>query len=189
MGYTALADLLAPVSPSVWADLPIPQRQALDRVVLRTGADADGSITTDQRAVAAGFLSVVDRLAVTSPVLLAVDDLQWLDSSSLHVLGFVARRLSGPVGVLGAVRTTLHGESPASWLQLPRPDRIARMTLRPLSVGALHAVVSRRLGRSLPRPTMLRVHETSGGNPFFAIELARSVVDGAAGRRRSYRAR
>jgi len=177
MGYTALADLLSSVAPLVWADLPAPQRLAVDRVTLRVVDAGDGHAVTDQRAVAAAFLSVVELLARESPVLLAIDDLQWLDASSVRVLGFVARRLSGPVGVLGAARTTSDSVSAASWLQLPRPEQLRRITLRPLTVGALHAVISKRLGRSYPRPTMLRVHETSGGNPFYAIELARSIDD------------
>lgn len=182
MAYMALADLLGSVAPSAWADLPEPQRRAVDRIMLRTNDEGDDDAVTDQRAVAAGFASVIDRLARQGPVLLAIDDLQWLDSSSVHVLGFLARRLSGPVGLLGAVRTTSDDAPAASWIQLPRPDELHRITLRPLPVGALHAIVSQRLGRSYPRPTMLRVHETSGGNPLYAIELARWIDDGQGGR-------
>jgi hypothetical protein len=58
---------------------------------------------TDRRAVAAAFLSVIERLS--DPVLLAIDDLRWLDPTSVHVIAFAARRLSGPVGFLGIVRT------------------------------------------------------------------------------------
>jgi ATP/maltotriose-dependent transcriptional regulator MalT len=179
MGYTALADLLGSVAPSTWAKLPAPQRGAMDRITLRT-SDEDGQPPTDQRAVAAGFLAVLDHLAREGPVLLAIDDLQWLDSSSVRVLEFVARRLRGPIGLLGTVRT-MSAEDSAAWFQTPQPDRLNRITLRPLSVGALHAVLSRRLGHSYPRPTMLRIHETSGGNPFYAIELARSIDNRGSG--------
>ena len=47
---------------------------------------------------------------------------------------------------------------------------------RPLSVGALHRLLHDRYGRSFARQTLLRIHERSGGNPFFALELAR-VLD------------
>ncbi|MDT5340010.1 MAG: hypothetical protein QOD90_5515 [Mycobacterium sp.] len=179
MAYTALGNLLGSVSPSVWADLPGPQRQAVDRIMTRTQDPDDHQAVTDQRAIAAGFSSVVDHLAREGPLLLAIDDLQWLDSSSARVLDSVVRRLSGPVGMLGAVRAA-HASS-VSWFQPPKPDRIQRIGLRPLRVGGLHAVISQRLGRSFPRPTMLRIHQTSGGNPFYAIELARSINEGAGG--------
>ena len=102
--YASLADLLS-IDPAAWAELPEPQRRAIDQVLLRTESDTPA---TDQRAVAAAFLSVIKRLADDSPVLLAIDDLQWLDPSSVHVLSFAVRRLTGPVGVLGA-RTHRYG--------------------------------------------------------------------------------
>ena len=180
MAYTALADLLAPVPPATWANLPAPQRQAVDRITLRASAE-DGQAHTDRRAVAAGFLAVLDQLCEAGPVLLAIDDLQWLDSSSAHVLEFVARRLHGPVGLLGTVRTSATEPTPGSWFAPPRPERLRRITLQPLTIGALHAVLSQRLGHSYPRPTMMRIHETSGGNPFYALELARSIDEGGSG--------
>jgi DNA-binding CsgD family transcriptional regulator len=175
MAYASLADLLGDVDEATLAYLPYPQRHAIERVLLR----AEGSEPTDQRAVAAGVLSVVERLAGDTPMLLAVDDLQWLDPSSARALAFVTRRLSGPVGVLGTVRTGPDDGSPASWLQLRTVDGVERIQLLPLAVGGLHAIVSERLGRSFPRPTMVHIQEVSGGNPFYALELARAIAGGA----------
>ena len=177
MAYAALADLLGGVDAGAFADLPSPQRLAVDRILMRV--DADGA-ATDQRAVTAAFLSVVESIAEQTRVLVAIDDVQWLDPSSAHVVGFAARRVAGRVGMLATVRTGTD-ESGASWLQLPVPARIQRIQLRPLTLGALHAVVSARLGRSFSRPTMVRIHEVSGGNPFYAIELARAIGDQSAG--------
>jgi ATP/maltotriose-dependent transcriptional regulator MalT len=178
LAYSSLADLLGGVDPAAFADLPSPQRRAIDRVLLRT--DADGP-PTDRRAVAAGFLSVVEALADQTPVLVALDDLQWLDPSSVHVVAFAARRLSARVGVLGAVRTDPDSAGTASWLQLARPDRIQRIRVHPLTLGGSHAVVSERLGRAFSRPTMVRIQEVSGGNPFYALELARAIDDETTG--------
>ena len=144
MAYAALADMLSVIQPDAWPDLPSPQQLALDRALLRVSAD--GPIT-DQRAVAAGFLSVVDHLASITPVILAIDDLQWLDSSSMQVVAFAARRLSGPIGVLGTLRTERRSRGPASWLSMPPLEGLKRIELGPLSLGALHAVVSERLAR------------------------------------------
>ncbi len=102
LAYASLADLLSGVDSSVLTDLPTPQRLAIDRVLLRAEAE---DLTTDQRAVGAGFLSVIELLAEKAPVLVAVDDLQWLDPSSRNVIAFAARRLSARVGVFGTVRT------------------------------------------------------------------------------------
>jgi DNA-binding CsgD family transcriptional regulator/tetratricopeptide (TPR) repeat protein len=173
LAYGALADLLAGVDAAALADLPNPQRLAVDRILLR--ASVDGS-AVDQHAVSAGFLSILERLGEESPLLVAIDDLQWLDPSSAQVIAFAVRRLTGPVGVLGTVRGDADGA--VAWLQLPTLDSITRITLRPLAVGALHSLISERLGRSFSRPTMVRIHEVSGGNPFYAIELARGI-DGA----------
>jgi len=175
LAYTALADLLDGVPASAWADLPEPQRFAVDQILMR----AENGTATDQRAVAAAFLSVVECLTDDGPLLVAIDDLQWLDPSSMHVLAFAARRLTGPVGILGCLRTD--GDGGGSWLQMPRPDAVSRIRLRPLGIRDLNAAVSARLRRPFSRPTMGRIHEVSGGNPFYAIELARAIAEHAPG--------
>jgi ATP/maltotriose-dependent transcriptional regulator MalT len=178
MAYASLADLLGGLDVAAWAELPDPQRLAVDRILLRTNAD---DLATDQRAVAAGFLSVIEHLSAESPVLVAIDDLQWLDLSSRQILAFAARRIRGRVALLATVRTDPDGGDRASWLQMPRPDGIQRIQVPPLSLGALHAVLSERLGRSFSRPTMVRIEEVSGGNPFYALELARALDGPATG--------
>lgn len=177
LAHAALADLLDGIDAKTFERLPEPQRRALDQVLLRAGSDSGA---TDLRASAAAFRSVLDHLTDDSPVLLAVDDPHWLDPSSRSVLAFATRRLSGRVGVLATVRAGAGTETGASWLQLSLPEAVEYVQMRPLSLGALHAVLSERLRRSFPRPTMVRIHEISAGNPFFALELARAV-DGATG--------
>jgi DNA-binding CsgD family transcriptional regulator len=172
LAYAVLADLLGEVEAQVWAELSDVQRLALDRALLREDV---GGPATDQLEVASGFLAVVEKLAAESPLLLAIDDLQWLDTSSKNVVAFVARRLSGSVGVLGASRPDPEGSGAATWLQLPRPDAMARITVSPFSLGRLHSVVTQRLGRPFPRSTMVRIQEISAGNPFYALELGRAI--------------
>ena len=70
-----------------------------------------------------------------------------------------------------------------NWLHLARSDGIDQIRVGPLSLGGLHVLISSRLGRSFSRPTMVRISEISGGNPFFALELARAIDDGSAGSR------
>lgn len=55
---------------------------------------------------------------------------------------------------------------------LPDRDRTQRLQMKPLRLGALHEVIRARLGRSLPRPAVVRVQQVSGGKPFYALEFA-----------------
>jgi DNA-binding CsgD family transcriptional regulator len=172
--YSTVADLLSAVDTAVLADLPEIQRAALQRVLLRGGEGP----ATNERIVAAAFLSVLQHRSFNAPVLVSIDDAQWLDISSQAVIGYAARRLTGRAGILVTVRTgeSDSGDAP-SWLKCARPDSVARVRIPPLTLGAVHALVSGRLGRTLPRPVITQIHEISGGNPFFALELARAVAD------------
>jgi hypothetical protein len=169
--FAALADLLGDVDAAILAELPTMHRVAVDRVLSRSGEGPP----TDEHVLGAAFVSIVQRLAADAPVLLAVDDLQWLDSSSQAVLAYAIRRLTGRIGVLGTVRTDPAHPEAGAWVQLARPDGLRRTSVAPLTLGGIRKVVSARLGRSLPRPVMVRIAEISGGNPFYALELARAV--------------
>ncbi|HET7667734.1 MAG TPA: AAA family ATPase [Mycobacterium sp.] len=172
LAYAAVADLLRDIDGAVLAELPEVQRVAVDRVLLRASSH---DRTTDQHVVAAAFAAVFDRLATDSPVLIAIDDVQWLDRSSRDVVAFAARRLKGPIRLLITERSDASDRSTVTWLNMFGPDGMNRMHVGPLSVGGLHALISSRLARSFPRPTMVRIAEISGGNPFFALELARAI--------------
>lgn len=174
LAYTSLADLLDELDDSAFVGLPAPQRVAIDRVLLRVSADGP---VTDQRAVGAAFVSVLDRLAEESPVVVAIDDLQWLDPPSRLIISSATRRLAGPIGVLATVRDAPDSPDVGSWLELRQPDRQRRVRVRPMSLGALHAVLSDRFGHSFSRPKMLRIQQFSGGNPFYALELGRAMAD------------
>lgn len=173
LAYASIADLLDDVDAANIAHLPDVQRLALDRILLRGDVDGPG---TDQRVAAAAVLNTVERLSQDSPVVLAVDDVQWLDVCSREVVGFIARRLSGSIGILATERTE-PGAYATGWLQLPDPDRMRRHRVPPLTLGGLHAMLSERLGRSFPRPTLIRIADTSGGNPLYALELARAMSE------------
>jgi len=173
LAYAVVADLLEDVDATVTAHLADVQRLALDRILLR--AEVHGP-DTDQRVAAAAVSKTVERLCTDAPLVIAIDDVQWLDASSREVVGFVARRLSGRVGLLLTERTE-PGTYATGWLQLPQPDHLRRHRVPPLSLGGLHAMLSERLGRSFPRPTLIRIAETSGGNPLYALELARAISE------------
>lgn len=172
LAYAAVGDLLGDVELTTVDELPDLQRLAVDRVLLR--AAADGQVT-DQRVVAAALVSLGDALAADTPVLLAVDDVQWLDPSSRAVVAFAARRFRGRVGVLVSERCDPDKGTAQSWLRLSSPDDPLRIRLGPSSLGGLHSIISAKLGKPLSRPVLVRIAEISNGNPFYALELARAL--------------
>lgn len=178
LAYTSVADLLGDLDSGVLSSLPGPQLHAIEQVLNREPPDARG---TDHRTLGAALLRIVEELSADAPVLLAVDDLQWLDPSSRNLLAFVARRLKGRVGVLATLRTDSVAGFDVSWLELPLPDAAHRTRVDPMSLGRLHELVHHRVGRTPPRPTMVRIHNISGGNPLYALELVRALEGFPAG--------
>jgi ATP/maltotriose-dependent transcriptional regulator MalT len=171
LSFAALGDLLAGPLQEVLADLPLPQRRALQVALLL--ADPEGE-PPDQRAIGLGLLNVLRALSSAGPVLVAIDDAQWLDAPSAAVLAFALRRLGPePVGVLATVRLT--GEPPAVAFEPWLPAE--RLRLGPLNLAAVHELLRTRLGLSPSRPTLVRLHQAAGGNPLFALELGRALLE------------
>jgi DNA-binding CsgD family transcriptional regulator len=175
LSYAALADLLGGVEGEVLERLPAPQREALDAALLRSAPGAGG---VDRRAVASAVLSVLEGLAGQGAVVAAIDDLQWVDRPSARVLEFCARRLRRGVGLLASQRL---GEERAWSVGLLRPREPSRIEVRvipPLRPGALARLLRERADRPLGRRALARVEQASGGNPFYALELARALPAG-----------
>ena len=166
--FSGLTDLLADVIGDVLPELPPIQRRALEAALLLGESETDA----DERAVAAAFLEALRLLARDSPLCLGVDDIQWLDAASLAALRYALARLDQePVAALVAVR----GDLPA-WLRRAVPDdRLRAIDVDGLSVGAIQELLRARLDTRFPRPTLIRLWETSRGNPFFALELATAL--------------
>ncbi len=172
LSYAALTDALESTWDEVRNLLPEPQRAAMEAALLR----AETETPADIRTTATAFVSVLRLLAEEHPVVVAVDDVQWLDPASEHVLEFAARRLPMRAGILVALRTS-SGHDDRLPLELDRlapPTRAEQMHVGPLSVAALHHAIRRSLGAAPPRPLLIRIADASGGNPFLAIELARA---------------
>src|SRR5882757_134070 len=170
LAYAAVGDLLGDIETATLDGLPDVQRLAVDRVLLRAAGDG---LVTDQRVVAAALSSIVDALSPTTPVLVAIDDVQWLDPLSHAVVAFAARRLRGRVGVLLSERC--EPDKGTAWLRIGELDDFTHIRLGPMSLGGLHSIITANLGRPLSRPVMVRIAEISGGNPFYALELARAM--------------
>ena len=166
--FAGLTDLLGDVVADVFPELPPLQQRALEAALLL----GDSESRVDERVIAAAFLNALKTLSQSGRLLVAVDDVQWLDGPSLATLRFALPRLRAePVAALLAVR----GELPA-WLSHDVPEkRLLTIELGRLSIGATHELLRTRLGAAFPRPVLRRIWETSAGNPFFALELARAL--------------
>jgi hypothetical protein len=155
-------------------ELPEPQRAALEVALLRTEATGPAR---EQLAVSLAGLGVLRAIARSSPVLLALDDLQWLDGSSARVLGFALRRLRDePIGVMASIRLGVPGGDRLALDRTLPAHRIHRLFVRPMTSEALGHLISERTGMDLPRPILRRVDRLAGGNPFFALEIARELA-------------
>jgi DNA-binding CsgD family transcriptional regulator len=168
LSFAGLADLLGNAAGDVLPELPPIQRRALEAALLL----GESGMHADDRAVAAAFLGALRLLAGVSPLCLAVDDIQWLDVASLAALRYVLARLDHePVAALLAVR----GNVPPWLRRAVREDRLRTVDVGGLSLGAIRELLRVRLDATFPRPTLIRLWETSGGNPFFALELASAL--------------
>jgi DNA-binding CsgD family transcriptional regulator len=178
MSFAALGDILAHVEPDAFAALPPPQRLAIDRALLRAEA---GPTPPPPHAIGTAIVALMAELAGHGPVLLAIDDVQWLDKPTVTVLAFAMRRLEAhPVTVLATARAgDPHGWS-ASFDRVAS-ERTRRVRLGPLSLGALYEVLRPRLGQTLTRPLLGSIESASRGNPFYALELARAVEEARPG--------
>ena len=92
------------------------------------------------------------------------------------------RRLEDrPIGLVLAARDRLDASVDArlgELLDAVPQGRRDRVELGPMPLAALHRLFLARFGRSFPRLTLVRIEEASAGNPFYALEMARAVIDG-----------
>src|SRR5215468_1699555 len=173
--FAGLADLVENVPQEVTAAVPGPQRHALDVAICR--ADP-GEKAPEPFAASAGLLSLLGAAAAGKPLLVAIDDIQWLDRASAEALRFAARRL-------------VHRDEPIRFLLCRRPGRRTALeevfraagaldvrTLGPLSIGAIQWLLARHLTTLPPRRVLRQIYEAAQGNPLFALELARLVLAG-----------
>jgi len=172
--HVALADLLGAVPGDALGTLPAPQRRALEVALLRT-EPGDGEL--DPRAVGTGLTALLARMAGDGPLVLALDDAQWLDPASARVLAFALRRLDSdlPVAVLAAVRVEGPGRRGGEFAAVESALTGTRLDVGPLSVAAIHQMFRQVLGASFTRPLLVGIHRSARGNPFYALEIAREI--------------
>ena len=174
LSFTGLSELLGDVLGEVGPSLAPPRRRALEVALLLV---EPGETAPDPHAIGLAVLDVLRALSEQAPVLVALDDVQWLDPASAGALQIAFRRLRDePIVLLATLRL---GPDLASPVELERSfpnERLERLTVGPLTLAAVRHLLEERLGLELTRPELARVQEATAGNPFFALELGRELV-------------
>ncbi|MEU1304948.1 ATP-binding protein [Streptomyces shenzhenensis] len=169
LGLSGVHQLLHPLLPG--DALPAPQRAALDRAFGVPATPHEAAL--DQMSLCVSVLALIDDAAARRPLLLLVDDVQWLDLGSVDVLGFLARRLEGkPVVLLLAAR------------EEAVPARFDR-DFPQVTVGPLSRTAAGLLLDAQPHPPRGRARtqilQQAAGNPLALIELPRALTRGRTG--------
>jgi DNA-binding CsgD family transcriptional regulator len=167
LAFSVLTDLFAAVETATLMELPGVQRAALEQALRR----GETGSPVDPVAVALAVLGVLRLLAAPAPVVVAVDDLQWVDAPSLRALTYAFRRLEDShVGLVATVRLGFD-------LELTRLAERDGSSLETIEIGGLGKrqlvrIVFERTGRTLSPPQVQTLARLSGGSPYYALEIA-----------------
>lgn len=120
---------------------------------------------------------VFERISEIRPLVLILDDLQWADETTHQLLHFLTRQPGlDRILIVGAFRpseTPTSGELDQLLTRTTREPGAQYLDLQPLDLSELGAVLNTRLGGVCASGLTGVVHERSGGNPFFALEIVR----------------
>ena len=173
LSFVGIGDLLDPFLDEALDGLAPVQQRALERALALGEEEAPA---LDPRVLRVAVMNAIRTLAVKQPVLLAIDDSQWLDFASSAALAYGVRRFrTERVGLLLSRRSGLESALLNELLRSPAGSLFTRIHVDPLDLVALGRVIHMQLGSSLPRPLLAEVHDASGGNPFFALEIVRML--------------
>jgi DNA-binding CsgD family transcriptional regulator len=173
LSFAGVGDLFEPVLGTALEPLPAVQRTALSHA-LALGDESSSAV--EPRALRVALMNVLRGLAEERPVLVAIDDSQWLDLASAAALAYGVRRFRAErIGLLLSRRSGLESVLLNELLRSPVRERFTRVDVGPLDVTSVGRAVHEQLGTALPRPLLAEVHQASGGNPFYALEIVRML--------------
>jgi DNA-binding CsgD family transcriptional regulator len=120
--------------------------------------------------------ALLEELAVHSPVLIAVDDVQWADRLTRFALRVLPARLAGSP-VVWAVTSRWVPCGPVDEVIAGTDDAttVTRITLGPLTMDAIDDIASDRLGAE-PSAEVRHLLDGVGGNPFWAVQLIEGLA-------------
>src|SRR5947209_15189788 len=183
LAFSGLSDLFGLIPEEVLEALPGPQADAL-RAALFLGGPPESS--GDLQVVPRGILRLLRELAAPRPILLVIDDEQWLDPASARVLSFALSRLRDEhVAVIVARRSDAEAALSTELDRRFAGRGLESIPIEPLPMGAIKMLLEARLGRSIPAPVLRRIHQGTGGNPLWALAIALELEAGHTGGERA----
>ena len=161
-----------------WAPLVRGLSQGLARILGSGGEirtlEPDAERQRYYGALASFFLNLGSP---ASPLVLTLDDVQWLDEGSLRVLGRIAACAETThFVVLSTVRDGA-AEAGAGYLDAVGRERIERLALKPLARGEVEALITARLGGPLAANMVDKIVALTSGNPFALEEHLRALIE------------
>jgi DNA-binding CsgD family transcriptional regulator len=137
------------------------------------------TVTSDpglQFRVLDAFVDLTEQLALSGPLLIGVDDLQWADPSSLLTLGTLIRRLAYlPVTLIGCVRPSPRRPELARLYGMLLDAGARQISLDGLDAAAVSALVAESVDAE-PGPGLVAEVAGAAGNPLFITELLSALI-------------
>lgn len=189
MGQCIEADVGVPYGP--WADVVLSAHRAnlvaprvwreLSRIVPELNGDNEASPSGGSQRALLEELEEFFKLATTSrPLMVVLEDMQWADPASWDTIEFLLSRLDEQhLLICVTIRPEDLGEAAESRLRrLSRSERCSEMNLARLSREDLAQWLRSTLGGQTPgEPLLQHLVRQSEGNPFFAVQTVRALVD------------
>jgi DNA-binding NarL/FixJ family response regulator len=170
LAFAGLGDLFESLSDEL-TDVPDPQRRAL-----ASALSLDGAEEAPMLALPRAVLTVLRHVATEGPLAVAIDDEQWLDPASARAVAFALCRLrTEPMAVLLSRRTDSRGALYRELAASFDGERLESLTVAPLEQDAIESVLRTQLGRTIQRSLVRRIYAASGGNPLYALAIAREL--------------
>ena len=169
--------------PLLDADRQLPEderRLIVNLLDPRTGTTTGPTADDSRFPLFAAIALLLTTSAQTTPLMIALDDIQWADPASLELIEFMTGHVvASPIIFAGTLRELVIGRNDALVQTLahisrrPHTDRIRLGGLEPLESDSL---VRREIGGDASRDVVDAIFRRSDGNPFFMTELARLLA-------------
>ncbi len=174
------SSLLSPENVQPLATL-LPELAEVVPYVLRGKVVPSYALTPEQerQRLWDAIVNLLKEMSDSTPLLLVLDDIQWADSSSHDLLGYLVRHLYGyPIMFVSTCRDSALPTDPHHPLRelvshMQRERNIQTLKIEPLTTEQIGQLVTNL--SPLPEETIKHIKDYAAGNPFFAEEMARTT--------------